>query len=244
MVDILNFQRHESKYRNVLRWTVDTHQESIHFRNPKIRVPRWNEQPLRNCKTLPSGTENANVDAKKNGLLSGDCMEFQPGNDRTGCCFFSMNQKPWQQTCHDTLKKWRVLAKVSIFSCWDAMELRPGQMPIISALGIFTCGATSTAHLRFTTCLQKGKPWCLQRDGFPKEKEMVWTGIKIPLFNVNMHPLTSFECIFKNATQLRHSGSVPFLGFGNQRCTTPNPRDDGNPRVTVIGNFESDCLSA
>ena len=108
-------------------------------------------------KTLPSGTENANVDAKKNGLLIGDCMEFQPGNDRTGCCFFSMNQKPWQQTCHD-LKKWRVLAKVSVFSCWDTMELKPGQMPVISVLGIFTCGATSTAHLRFTTCLQKGKP--------------------------------------------------------------------------------------
>ena len=31
-----------------------------------------------------------------------------------------------------------------------------------------------------------------------------------------MHPLTSIECIFKNATQLQHSGSVPFLGFGKQ----------------------------
>ena len=33
---------------------------------------------------------------------------------------------------------------------------------------------------------------------------------------INMHPLTSIECIFKNATQLQHSGSVPFLGFGKQ----------------------------
>ena len=44
-------------------------------------------------KILPSGTENANVEAKKTAYSAGIAMEFWPGNDRTGCWFFFNKSK-------------------------------------------------------------------------------------------------------------------------------------------------------
>lgn len=184
MVDILNFQRHESKYRNVLRWTVDTHQESIHFRNPKIRVPRWNEQPLRNSsqdsakwhwKRQCGRKEKRPTHRGLHGILARQWPHWM-------LFFFNESETlaanmPWPEKMEGSGESFGFF-----LLGYHGVEARPNARDKRSQHFHLWCHLNSAPP--FHHLLAKGQTLMPAARRFPKEKEMVWTGIKIPLFNV------------------------------------------------------------
>ena len=169
--------------KKVLRWTADNHQKSVHFRDPKIRVQGWNEQPLRNFSQNSAkwhwkrqcGGEKKRPIQRVLQWNSGQAMTAQAAG------FFLTNQRTLAANMPWHARELGVLAKFSLLFFFSGIPWSWGQMPTISA------------HLNsappFNHPLGKGQGRMPAAGRFPKGRTIVLTGIKIPWINVNMHPI-------------------------------------------------------
>ena len=168
--------------KKVLRWTADNHQKSVHFRDPKIRVQGWNEQPLRNFSQNSAKWHwKRQCGGEKNGLFSGYCNGILARQWPHRLLVFLTNQRTLAANMPWHARELGVLAKFSLLFFFSGIPWSWGQMPTISA------------HLNsappFNHPLGKGQGRMPAAGRFPKGRTIVLTGIKIPWINVNMHPI-------------------------------------------------------